>query len=199
MHVLVHNSVGGVFMNLIRINDKVINKGKIFSDVDRILEQRAQGFSQQDVAKEMGLERSFISRLEGLGEIRKGGTIAVVGFPIKNIDELQKVLNKKGIEYSILMTEEERWRFIKEKSGLELFNKIMEIIQQVRSFDKVILLGSKQRVKMLTALFDKEIFTIELGESPLSEDIYVDTEQLENIIDMLSVLRGERNETCYQC
>lgn len=181
-----HTSGGGVIMNFIRISDKVINKKKILNAVDSILNQRSKGISQQDVAKGMGLERSFISRLEGLGEIRKGGSIAVIGFPIKNVAELQMILESKGIEYSVLMTEEERWRFIKEKSGLELFNGIMDIIQRVRSFDKVILLGSRQRVKMLAALFDKEIVVIELGEAPLSQDVYVDAQQFADVIDMLS-------------
>jgi hypothetical protein len=175
---------GGFTMELIRVGDKVIDKTKITEVIEQILFYRAQGLTQQEVAKEMGLERSFISRLEGIGEVRKGGSIAVIGFPIKNREEIKTVLNRRGIDFSILLSEEERWRFVKEKTGLELFNQIMALLQKVRSFDKVIILGSRQRVKMLAALLDKEVITLELGESPLSEDIYVEVDRLEKLLDL---------------
>ena len=171
-------------MELIRVGDKVIDKNKITDVIGRILFYRAQGLTQQEVAKEMGLERSFISRLEGIGEVRKGGSIAVIGFPIKNREEIRAVLNRRGIDFSILLSEEERWRFVKEKTGLELFNQIMALLQKVRSYDKVVILGSRQRVKMLAALLDKEVITLELGESPLSEDIYVEVDRLEKLLDL---------------
>lgn len=170
-------------MEIIRVGDKVLDKSKIHNSIEDILTRRSQGLSQQEVAKELGLERTFISRLEGLGEIRKGARIAVIGFPVKNIEEIEGLLKRKGIEYSIILTEEGRWRFIKEKTGLELFNEIMGLLQKIRSFDKVVLMGSRQRVKMLAALIDKEVVTIELGESPLSEDIYVEIDQLERVLD----------------
>jgi transcriptional regulator with XRE-family HTH domain len=175
---------GGFTMELIRVGDKVIDKAKITEVIEQILNYRTQGLTQQEVAKEMGLERSFISRLEGIGEVRKGGSIAVIGFPIKNKEEIKAVLDKRGVEFSILLSEEERWRFVKEKTGLELFNQIMALLQKVRSFDKVIILGSRQRVKMLAALLDKEVITLELGESPLSEDIYVEVDRLEKLLDL---------------
>ncbi len=171
-------------MELIRVGDKVIDKAKIVEVIDQILNYRIRGLTQQEVANEMGLERSFISRLEGIGEVRKGGSIAVIGFPIKNREEIKAVLDKKGVDFSILLSEEERWRFVKEKTGLELFNEIMALLQKIRSFDKVIILGSRQRVRMLAALLDKEVLTFELGESPLSEDIYVEVDRLEKLLDL---------------
>lgn len=170
-------------MEIVRIGDKVISKTRIYDDIERILQLRSAGMSQQDVAREMDLERSFISRLEGLGEIRKGGRIAVIGFPIKNIQELQELLQLRGVEYSVLLTEEERWRYIKAKTGLELFNQLMAVLQDLRSFDKVILLGSRQRIKMMAALLDKEVLTLELGESPLQEDVYVEPERIAQLLD----------------
>lgn len=168
----------------IRIGDKVIYQSKLEENLAEIFRLRSQGLSQQEVANKLGLERSFISRLEGLGEIRKGGKLAVIGFPVQNIAELQELLTRYGVEYSILLTEEERWRFIKEKSGLQLFNDIMKILQELRSYDKVILLGSVQRVKMISVLLDKETLSLELGESPLSEDVYVEPERLERLLQI---------------
>jgi len=167
-----------------RIGDKVISSAKIRDSLGEILRLRSQGLSQQEVANQLGLERSFISRLEGLGEIRKGGKLAVIGFPVKNVAELEELLNRYGVEYYILLTEEGRWKFIKEKSGLELFNETMSILQKLRSYDKVILLGSSQRVKMLAALLDKDTLTLELGESPLSQDVYVEPARLEKLLQL---------------
>lgn len=171
-------------MEILRIGDKVIDKHRIDQAIEKVLELRMKGFSQQDTANELGLERSFISRLEGLGEIRKGGRIAVVGFPIKNIPQIRERLIQRGIEYIVLLSEKERWDFISGKSGIELFNETMGILQHLRTYDKVIILGSKQRVKMIAALLDKDIITFELGESPLSEDVYVDPEELERILNI---------------
>lgn len=171
-------------MEILRIGDKVIDKHKINQTLERVLELRMRGLSQQDTANELGLERSFISRLEGVGELRKGGSIAVVGFPIKNIPQIKARLIECGVEYIVLLSEKERWDFIREKSGIELFNEVMGILQHLRTFDKVIILGSKQRVKMISALLDKDVITFELGESPLSEDVYVDPEELERILNI---------------
>lgn len=166
----------------LRIGEKVISTSKVEESIAEIFRLRSQGLSQQEVANKLDLERSFISRLEGIGEVRKGGKLAVIGFPVQNVSELQEILNRNGVEFSVLLTEEARWKFIKEKTGLQLFNDIMKILQELRSYDKVILLGSVQRVKMLSALLGKETFSLELGESPLSEDVYVDPAQLESLL-----------------
>lgn len=55
---------------LLRIGDKLINRNKIDRVVDRILHLRTQGLSQQEVAAQVGIDRSVISRLEHMGEVR---------------------------------------------------------------------------------------------------------------------------------
>ena len=169
-------------MELIRIGEKIINKKKIISLVDEILKLRQQGLSQKETAAQLSLDRSFISRLETLGEIRKGGRIAVIGFPILNKEEVREALNNEGIEFILLMTEKERWQFVKEMNGLELFNKIMEIATLVRSFDVILVIGSNLRIKVTRALLGKEVIGIEIGQSPLVEDKYVDPFRVLSII-----------------
>ena len=68
-------------VDLLRIGEKLISTSRIHRTVDQILELRSQGQSQQEVAEQIGVDRTFISRLEGLGEVRKGGRVAVIGFP----------------------------------------------------------------------------------------------------------------------
>jgi len=139
-------------------------------------------YSQSKVAREIGVERSFISRVEKLGEVRKGKKIALVGFPVKNKDELIELGRKCGLEYMLLMTEKERWGFIENKSGLELFNQIMEILVKLREFELIIFLGSDMRLDLIENLIEGNIIGIELGESPLKEDKYVDPARVEEII-----------------
>ncbi len=174
-------------MDLVRIGDKVISRIKIDNKVKEILGLRMLGLSQQEVAERLGVERTFISRLEGLGEIRKGQSIAAIGFPIKNKMEVEKVLRAYGVEYCILMSEEERTEFVNDCSGVELSNKIMEIINKFRSFDTVIVMASDYRNRIARDLMDNKIIEIDIGKSPIKEDVIVN---LDILTDILFTLKG---------
>ena len=169
-------------MDLIRIGDKLISFSRIVETVQEMLDMRQQGFSQADVAKKFNTDRTFLSRLEGLGEIRKGKKIALIGFPIKNVEELNQVAVEEGVEYSLLMTDRERWDFVYEKSGIELLNEVMSIIYRVRQYDVVIMLGSEKRLRLFKALLDNEVVSIEIGKSPITQDVYIEPKNLRNII-----------------
>lgn len=169
-------------MELVRVGDKVINKTKIFRMITRILELRNRGLSQTDTAKKLDLERTFISRLESIGEIRKGGRIALVGFPIANTDELYEMAIEEGVEYVLIMSEEERWSFV-QKDGLDLFNRLMQIIVNIKEFDLVIFLGSDMRIDLFDTLLDGKVVGIEIGVSPITEDKYVDPSIVRTIIE----------------
>ncbi|HHU68861.1 MAG TPA: transcriptional regulator [Thermoanaerobacterales bacterium] len=169
-------------MELVRIGDKVVSVPKIERAVREIIELRSKGISQQEVAEKFNTDRTFVSRLESIGEIRKGKRIAVVGFPIKNIGEIEELMHEEGIDFYILMTDKERWDFIKNKSGLELFNEIMELTARVRTYETVIIIGSDYRIKIIEALLDSQVIAINIGESPINEDKYVDPESMKEII-----------------
>ena len=104
-------------MDLVRIGDKLISFSRIVTTIKEMLDLRQQGLSQAEVAKRFNTDRTFLSRLEGLGEIRKGKTIALIGFPIKNIEELKQVAVEEGVDYSLLMTDRERWDFVQRKAA----------------------------------------------------------------------------------
>ncbi len=177
-------------LEFIRIGEKLIRRDKIISAIDQVLRLRADGASQQDVARELALDRTFISRLETLGEVRKGGTIALVGFPILNKEEILAMAAEEGIDYVLVMTEQERLDFVRLKSGLELLNDTMAIITKVRQFDTVILLGSNQRVRISSALLNNEVIGIAIGESPLQQDQMVDVAQVRAMIHELKGLKS---------
>ncbi|MGE5396567.1 MAG: hypothetical protein ACM3MK_03400 [Chitinophagales bacterium] len=172
-------------MKFFRIQEKVVSLDKIMVRVSRVLELRAQGLSQQEVAERLSIDRTFVSRLETLGELRKGRSIGVIGFPISNKAELESLLNQEGVDFIFLMTEEERNSWVASRNGAEVINELMDLIARVRAFDVVVLLASDLRLKLMKALLDKEVITIEIGESPLKEDRRVDTAELLKIIRLV--------------
>lgn len=165
-------------MEFVRIGDKVISRDRINSVIDKILELRAAGLSQQEVAEKVQVDRSFVSRVETLGEIRKGGRVAVIGFPVKNKEELTETAKAMGADLVLLMTEEERWGWVRSKSGLDLINEVMALVTQTRDFDTLIFIGSDERLRFVEALVGRAVLGIEIGRSPLKEDQYVDPELL---------------------
>jgi len=169
-------------MQFIRIGEKVISKEKINREINKILELRTKGVTQQGVARKLGVERTFVSRLESLGEIRKGKKIALIGFPIKNKDEITLLAEKLGIEYVLLFTQEERFEFMERKGKNELFNEIMEIIVSLADFDLIIFMGSDMRVPLVEKIFSVQVIGITIGHSPIKESKYVNPEGIIEIV-----------------
>lgn len=170
-------------MQFYRIGDKVINSKYLNKTINKVLKMRQSGYSQTKVAEELGLERSFISRLESIGEIRRGNKIALVGFPIKNKEEIIEIAKDYGLEYILVMTEEERWSFIQEKSGLNIFEDVIEILVELKEYDLTIFLGSDMRLDLVDKLLDGKIIGLKIGESPIREDKYVDPKEIKEILD----------------
>lgn len=169
-------------MDIWRLGDKIISRKKIDGILARMFELRSGGMSQTEVATRLGVDRTLVCRLENLGEIRKGKSLAVFGFPIKNKQDIYELLIREGVDYIFLLTENERWDFIGQKSGLELLNTIMEMIARAHTFDQVVVLGSNKRIKIIEAVLDKEVVGFEIGASPIREDKYVDPEEITRLI-----------------
>jgi len=172
-------------MQLIRIGDKVINRDRIFQVVGRMLELRASGLSQQEVAEQLDIDRTLVSRLETIGEVRKGKKIALVGFPVKNKQEICALAEAEGLDFILVMSEGERLDFARNTNGAEMLNMVMKLIAQARECDAVIFLGSDQRLKMVEALVGPHVIGIEIGSSPMHEDKYVDPDTIRNLIRSL--------------
>ncbi len=172
-------------MDLVRIGDKVINPERIHRSVDQILQLRKEGHSQQEVADRLGVDRTLVSRLESLGEIRKGARIALVGFPVENGAELSEVAHAEGVDFVLLMNDKERWQFIENKSGADLFNMFMATVAQIESYDAVIFIGSDMRIKMIEAILGPRVVSWEIGISPIKEDRWVNPDQLRQLIRQL--------------
>ena len=176
-------------MNFIRIQDKIISWQKIEKVLQRALQMRERGFSQQEVADRLSLDRTFISRLESVGEIRKGQSIACVGFPILNKDEIQAILENEGVDYILLMTEKERLDFVNLCSGKELLNELMNLTAQFRKYEVVICIGSDERIKLIEGILNSEVISIEIGTSPITEDKWVDPQEIKKILRSIKFAR----------
>lgn len=176
-------------MDFYRIQDKMVSWEKIERALHKALLMRSRGFSQQETADRLGIDRTFISRLETIGELRKGQTIACVGFPVLNKAEIQDILEAEGVDHTLLMTEQERQDFINLRSGKEVLNDLMNLTAQIRTYDIVILMGSDERLKLIESILDGQVISIELGPSPLTEDIWVDPAQLKKILRSIKSAR----------
>lgn len=175
-------------MDLMRIGSKLISRTRLIRWLDEILQMRVAGKSQQETAEALGVDRTFISRLEALGEVRKGGKVALIGFPIENKRELEEAARAEGVDFVLLFTEEERWRFAEGMSGAELINEIMRIGAELRSYDAVILLGSDMRIGLMESLIGKEnVIGIEIGRSPIRRDVRVEVDRIVELLRALKV------------
>lgn len=173
-------------MELLRIGEKVIDRTRVYRVVDKILELRASGLSQQEVANKLEIDRTFVSRLESIGEVRKGRKIGLVGFPVRNRGELEAVAREEGLDLVWLMTEAERQAYIRSKNGADLLNEIMALITRARECDSVIFLGSDMRIGLVEAILGQNnVIGIEIGPSPITEDKYVNPEQVRSLIRSL--------------
>jgi DNA-binding transcriptional regulator LsrR (DeoR family) len=176
-------------MQVMRIGDKVISLGRIHLMVEQAMALRAQGLSQSEVAHRLGVDRSLVSRLESLGEIRKGHAIAVIGFPVANRPAIEAVCQELGVEFVWLMTDRERRAFAESLSGAALIDQILKIAARVRQFDAVVLMASNERIRLMQALLNPgQVVPLVLGETPLEQDVTVDVEALRHAI---LAVRGE--------
>ena len=171
--------------DLLRIGEKVVDRARVHRLIDEALELRAGGASQQEVADRLGTDRTFLSRLEALGELRRGRRIGLVGFPVANKAELEALAAEEGLDLVLLMTDAERWSFVRDRSGIDLVNDIMALISQARELDAVIVLGSDMRVNLLEAVLGKKVVGVVIGTSPIQGDRRVDPDHLREVIRAL--------------
>lgn len=177
-------------MEFFRIQDKMISWQKIEKTLQKALMMRTRGFSQQEVADRLQIDRTFISRLEGIGELRKGQSIAFVGFPIANQEEIREILESEGVDFILIMNEQERLDFINQHSGKELLNELMDLTARFRSYQTVICVGSDERVKLIEGVLDGQVISIEIGSSPITEDKWVDPQEIRKILRSIKIARG---------
>lgn len=167
----------------IRIGDKVISLERARHLVERIFHLRSTGSTQQEVASLLGVERSFISHLEGLGEIRRGKQIALLGSSIKNPAQIEQQAKDLGIDL-IYLADGER----------ASMREILSIIAQVKGLDFVVFLGSQDEAFLLERIIDTRIVFIPLEQSSRLSEIIGELAEKRTRRAFRSMMRGEKNE-----
>lgn len=181
-------------MDFIRVGDKVLSLEKLQNKILKILKLRSQGSTQAEVADILGVDRSFISHLEGLGEIRKGVRVGLIAFPVKNKEEIEKIADEMGVDVILVMSQDERKK-AEHADGSLMFNEVMEVLTELVDCDVIVIAASDLRIKQAEKLFgEKKVIGIELGKSPLTSDVELDAESLRSLLGNIIVKGDERNE-----
>ena len=175
-------------MRLFRVGNKVISLGKITDEVTAILEDRERGATQEEASRAHGVQRSFVSFIETLGEVRRGGRVAVVGFPVANTAEVRAVAERHAVDFMLVVSQNER-EYIENGPAADIFNQLLETIAVLKDYDVLVLMASDWRIRTIEKILGKEVVGIALGHSPLREDVEVDIAELEAVLDAVESAR----------
>jgi hypothetical protein len=169
-------------MRFFRIGDKIVSREKLVEQITGILRDRERGATQADTAKSHGVERSFVSWLETLGEVRRGRRVGLIAFPVANGDEVRALAEAHGVEFLLVMSQSER-ESLEGSPGDQVFNRVLDTLATLKDFDVLVLLASDWRVGTIEKILGREVVALTLGPSPLRHDVVVDLDQLDDILD----------------
>lgn len=182
-------------MRFFRISDKIVSREKLVEQITDILRDRERGATQADAAKAHGVERSFVSWLETLGEVRRGRRVGLIAFPVANGDEVRALAEAHGVEFLLVMSQDEREK-LEGSPGDAVFNRVLDTLATLKDFDVLVLLASDWRVGTIEKILGREVVAVTLGPSPLRHDVTVDLEELDDILDGVTAPdTGEEDDT----
>jgi len=177
-------------VRLYRIGDKVVSEDKLHDAIRAILEEREAGATQEDTARAHSVQRSFVSFLETLGEVRRGDKVALVGFPIANAEEVKNLAQTHSLDFVLVLSQDER-ELIESGDATRVFNQLLETVAALRDYDTLVLIASDWRIRTMERILGTEVIGIPLGASPLRADVSVDLQELDRILaSVLSARRG---------
>ena len=168
-------------MKLYRIGDKVVSEDKLHDAIAAILDDRAAGATQEDVARSHRVQRSFVSFLETLGEVRRGNRVALVAFPVANAEEVRDLAARHALDLVLVLSQEER-EAVESGDATHIFNTLLETIATLRDFDTLVLMASDWRIATMEKILGTEVVGIELGPSPLRSAVTVDLAELDAVL-----------------
>lgn len=168
-------------MKLYRIGGKLVSEAKLFESVSAILADREGGATQEEAARTHSVQRSFVSFLETLGEIRRGQRIALVAFPVSNVDEVKELAARHSVDLVLVLSQSQR-EGVESASARDMFNMLLDSMAELASFDTIVLCASDKRIETFSRIFDSEVIGIPIGESPIREDVVVDLRELDAVL-----------------
>ena len=166
----------------IKIGDKIISMERASALIDRIFDMRSSGSTQEEVAKTLGVERSFISHLEGIGEVRKSKEIAFVGSGVKNISAVEETVHSLNFEHVFINGD-----------GRARIGEALAVLAVLREIDFIIFLGPDTEHKMLESILEKKIIGIELKNEAALDEVLAEFAGKRTRRAFRSARRGEKN------
>lgn len=178
-------------MRFYRVGDKVISRDKLVDMVSDILAERESGATQEESARHHGVQRTFVSFLESLGEVRRGKRVAIIGFPVANTDEVKALAEKHAVEFVLVYSQAER-ELLEAAPADRVFNMVLETLAKLADFDVIIILASDWRVELVEKILGREVIGINLGHSPLRHDVAVDIDALDALLTGITESDGAK-------
>ncbi len=180
-------------MKLYRIGEKVVSLDKLVDAIERILEARERGSTQEQAALSNGVQRSFVSFVESLGEIRRGPRVALVGFPIANAPEVRAVAESHAVDFVLVFSQAER-EVMAGASAADVFNRVLETLAELTDYDVIVLMASDWRIRTVEKILGRDVIGLTLGPSPITEGVSVDAEEVGAILGsvMAAGARGKQ-------
>jgi transcriptional regulator with XRE-family HTH domain len=133
----------------IKIGDKIISMERANSLIDKIFDMRSSGSTQEEVAKMLGVERSFISHLEGLGEVRKSREIVLIGSGLRDLARVEATARELGIEHVFL-----------NEDGTARIEDALQVLALLKTIDFIIFIGPAKEHRLLEAVLDRKVIGI---------------------------------------
>lgn len=181
------HATGALQVRFFRIGDKVVSREKLVDELTAMLEDRESGATQLEVALSHGVQRSFVSWLESLGEVRRGPKVALVAFPVANADEVRRVAEERALEFVMVFSQTER-ETLESGDASQVFNQSLEVLAELRDYDVVVLMASDWRIRTVEKILGRDVVGVPLGHSPLREDVPVDLAALGDLLDTVTAL-----------
>ena len=172
-------------MRFYRIGDKVVGRDKLVDQIEAILADREGGATQLEAAASHGVDRSFVSWLENLGEVRRGMRVAFIAFPVSNVADVKRVCDEHGVELSMVVSQAEREGFEAGRADA-MFNLVLDTLAKLKDFDVVIIFASTMRTGTIEKILGREVIARPLGPSPLRHDVEVDLKELTDLLDAVT-------------
>jgi len=166
---------------MIRIGKKLVSPDKLYALIDELLQTRSRGATQAEAARSVGVSRSFVSNLESLGEVRHGARVALIAFPVSNGEELRALAEEFSLDFVLTFSQDERARAEQGQTGVML-NQMLDTLVELTDYSVVVVLASDWRIQTVKRILDADVIGIELGTSPITSDVAVDTGHLRSVL-----------------
>ncbi len=170
-------------MKEIKIGDKVISVERARELIEKIFDLRSEGSTQEEVAQMLGVERTFISRLEGIGEIRRSKEIALVCSGVSDEQKTRATAEDLGVDFFYLNG--------KKNTAMK---DILWMLDRIKDIDYVVFLGHRDELALLEQVLDKKIAFIPLDKEYEIKPMLNDLANKRTRRSFRAARRGEKGE-----